>query len=99
MKVAGVEFGERGVDQAVVHAADEFGLLFGQGMKGAVAQFDGAVFVLVGLEALLGKHFDGGSVGALSGLSSAHALLHVAAQATPGFFGDGIDRDLHRDAI
>ncbi len=55
---AGVEIGDGGVQQTLVHAAHELGVVPGEPVEGAIAQDDGAVVADGGLVAEAGKRVE-----------------------------------------
>src|SRR5581483_3370492 len=87
-----------GGEQAVVHAADEFGVLLGEAVKGAVAQDDGAVAPGLGFVAFLFEHAEhgpalacGGSSGAGRGQSRVDLVGHAPTLVRGDLFEGGDD--------
>ena len=89
MQPAGAEARDQALDQRQVHATDEVAVLGGQLVEWAVAQPDGAIFVLARLEAVAAQGVRCGLAGCFAAGIGGPAAL---SQAGPELLGGVVQR-------
>jgi hypothetical protein len=85
LQAAGAQARDQSLDQGQIHAADDVAMLGGQVVERAVAQPDGAVFVLERLEAVAAQGILDGVAGSFPGeVGGPAALTETGAELLSG---------------